>query len=404
MIELRHLKKIYENAEPLKDVSVTINDGDVIAVIGPSGTGKSTLIRCINLLEKPTSGQVFLNGEEITAKGYDVRKARQKMGMVFQSFNLFGHLTVIENLMTPPMDLLGKSRQEAYDTAVELLRRVGLADKALNYPDELSGGQQQRVAIARTLAMDPEIILLDEPTSALDPTMVSEVQAVIRDLSRSGKTMMIVTHEMNFARAIASRVFYIDEDGSFKDVYYNEDMVQYPEIWEKIHAKLAGYGFILRYLKGREHITGYGYEPWHIRYLDDPEIAAEIMDSDITLEEYLAGAKAPAAEIDYGTSAIYTQADLDEAIVQIKCRFAAFGCELHSLTYAGDEAASAENLAWMNELDEGQGYTQVCEFLSSFHAPADAGGAWEPDAEYTDWQWWLARTGEGGWQVLTWGY
>ena len=128
------------------------------------------------------------------------------------------------------------------------------------------------------------------------------------------------------------------------------------------------------------------------------------MDSDITLEEYLAGAKAPAAEIDYGTSAIYTQADLDEAIVQIKCRFAAFGCELHSLTYAGDEAASAENLAWMNELDEGQGYTQVCEFLSSFHAPADAGGAWEPDAEYTDWQWWLARTGEGGWQVLTWGY
>ena len=213
MIELRHLKKIYENAEPLKDVSVTINDGDVIAVIGPSGTGKSTLIRCINLLEKPTGGQIILNGEEITAKGYDVRKARRKMGMVFQSFNLFGHLTVIENLMVPPMDLLGKSRQEAYEKGVELLRRVGLADKALNYPDELSGGQQQRVAIARTLAMDPEIILLDEPTSALDPTMVSEVQAVIRDLSRSGKTMMIVTHEMNFARAISNRVFYMDEGG-----------------------------------------------------------------------------------------------------------------------------------------------------------------------------------------------
>ena len=194
-----------------------MNDGDVIAVIGPSGTGKSTLIRCINLLEKPTSGQIFLNGEEITAKGYDVRKARQKMGMVFQSFNLFGHLTVIENLMVPPMDLLGKSRQEAYDTAVELLRRVGVADKALNYPDELSGGQQQRVAIARTLAMDQEIILLDEPTSALDPTMVSEVQAVIRDLSRSGKTMMIVTHEMNFARAISNRVFYMDEGGIYEE-------------------------------------------------------------------------------------------------------------------------------------------------------------------------------------------
>ena len=217
MIELRHLKKTYDNAEPLKDVSVTIRDGDVIAIIGPSGTGKSTLIRCINLLEKPTDGQIFLNGEEITARGYDIREARRKMGMVFQSFNLFGHLTVIENLMTPPMDLLGKGRQEAYDTAMELLRRVGLANKALNYPDELSGGQQQRVAIARTLAMNPEIILLDEPTSALDPTMVSEVQAVIRDLSRGGKTMMIVTHEMNFARSISNRVFYMDEGGIYEE-------------------------------------------------------------------------------------------------------------------------------------------------------------------------------------------
>ena len=217
MIEVRHLTKTYENAEPLKDVSVTIHDGDVIAVIGPSGTGKSTLLRCLNLLEKPTDGQIFWNGVEITARGYDIRMARRKMGMVFQSFNLFGHLTVIENLMTPPMTLLGKGRQEAYDTALELLRRVGLADKALNYPDELSGGQQQRVAIARTLAMDPEIILLDEPTSALDPTMVSEVQAVIRDLSRSGKTMMIVTHEMNLARAISNRVFYMDEGGVYEE-------------------------------------------------------------------------------------------------------------------------------------------------------------------------------------------
>ena len=217
MIELRHLRKQYDNVTPLKDVSVTINDGDVISIIGPSGTGKSTLIRSINLLEKPTSGQIFLDGEEITAPGYDVGKARRKMGMVFQSFNLFGHLTIIENLMLAPMDLLGKSKQEAYDKGIELLRRVGVAEKALNYPDELSGGQKQRVAIARTLAMDPDIILLDEPTSALDPTMVAEVQAVIRDLARSGKTMMIVTHEMNFARAISNRVFFMDEGGIYED-------------------------------------------------------------------------------------------------------------------------------------------------------------------------------------------
>ncbi len=217
MIEIKKLRKEYDIVTPLKDVSVTINDGDVISVIGPSGTGKSTLLRCINLLETPTSGQIFLGDEEITAKGYDVKKARRRMGMVFQSFNLFGHLTVIENLMIAPMDLLNKSKQEAYDKGMELLRRVGVADKALSYPDELSGGQKQRVAIARTLCMDPEVILLDEPTSALDPTMVSEVQAVIRELAKSGKTMLIVTHEMSFARAISNRVFYMDEGGIYED-------------------------------------------------------------------------------------------------------------------------------------------------------------------------------------------
>lgn len=217
MIEIRNLKKEYKIVTPLKDVSVTINDGDVISVIGPSGTGKSTFIRCINLLEKPTSGHILVDGEEITARGADVKRIRQKMGMVFQSFNLFGHLTVIENLMLAPMDILKKDRQEAYDKGMELLRRVGLAEKALSYPEELSGGQKQRVAIARTLAMDPEVILLDEPTSALDPTMVSEVQAVIRDLSKTGKTMMIVTHEMNFARAISNRVFYMDEGGIYEE-------------------------------------------------------------------------------------------------------------------------------------------------------------------------------------------
>ena len=217
MIKIEHLKKEYAGVTPLKDVSTEIHDGDVIAVIGPSGTGKSTLLRCINQLEKPTSGRIWVDGTEITDKRCDINKVRQKMGMVFQSFNLFGHLTVIENIMLSPVDLLGKTRQEAYDRGMELLRMVGLAEKALSYPDELSGGQKQRIAIARTLAMDPEVILLDEPTSALDPTMVGEVQAVIRDLAKTGKTMMIVTHEMNFAKAISNRVFYMDEGGVYED-------------------------------------------------------------------------------------------------------------------------------------------------------------------------------------------
>ena len=217
MIELIHLEKKYGNATPLKDVNVVINDGDVISVIGPSGTGKSTLIRCINMLERPTGGQILLDGVDITAPKYDLTMARRKMGMVFQSFNLFGHLTVIENLMIPQIDNLKKSRQDAYDTGIQLLKRVGLGGRELQYPEELSGGQKQRVAIARTLAMDPDVILLDEPTSALDPTMVGEVQSVIRDLAETGKTMLIVTHEMSFARAICNRVFYIDNGGIYED-------------------------------------------------------------------------------------------------------------------------------------------------------------------------------------------
>ncbi len=218
MIRIEHLRKEYSNVIPLKDVNVEIHKGDVISVIGPSGTGKSTLIRCINLLDQPTSGKIFVDEEEITAaKGNDVARIRCKMGMVFQHFNLFPHMTVIENIMAAPMDLLGKSKQEAYDKGMELLRKVGLADKALNYPDGMSGGQKQRVAIARTLAMEPEIILFDEPTSALDPTMIGEVQAVIRDLAKQGTTMIIVTHEMKFAREVCNRVFYMDQGGVYED-------------------------------------------------------------------------------------------------------------------------------------------------------------------------------------------
>ncbi|MCR5576560.1 MAG: amino acid ABC transporter ATP-binding protein [Oscillospiraceae bacterium] len=217
MLRIEHLQKAYPEATPLRDVNAVINDGDVISVIGPSGTGKSTFLRCLNLLEKPTAGHIWIDDEEITDPECDLGRVRRRMGMVFQSFNLFGHMTAIENIMLGPMDLLGRSKQEAYDEGMRLLRTVGLAEKALHYPDELSGGQKQRVAIARALAMDPDILLLDEPTSALDPTMVGEVQAVIRDLAKSGKTMLIVTHEMNFARAICSRVFYMDEGGIYEE-------------------------------------------------------------------------------------------------------------------------------------------------------------------------------------------
>ena len=226
MIEIRNLTKEYENVTPLKDVSITINDGDVIAVIGPSGTGKSTLLRCINQLETPTSGQIIVDGEDITAPGCDLNEVRKKMGMVFQNFNLFGHLTVLENIMNPQITLLKRSRQEAYDKAMELLDKVGLWAKALNYPDELSGGQQQRIAIARTLAMDPEIILFDEPTSALDPSMIGEVQSIIRMIAKTGRTMMIVTHEMDFAKKISNRVLFMDggniyEEGTPKEIFEN---------------------------------------------------------------------------------------------------------------------------------------------------------------------------------------
>ncbi|MBP9988353.1 MAG: amino acid ABC transporter ATP-binding protein [Ruminococcus sp.] len=217
MIRIEHLRKEYPNAIPLKDVNVTINDGDIISVIGPSGTGKSTLIRCINMLDRPTSGKIIVNGTDITDKHCNISNVRKKMGMVFQSFNLFGHLTVLENVMFAPIELKKMPKQEAYDRAIELLRMVGMDRRAMNYPDMLSGGQKQRVAIARTLSMDPDIILFDEPTSALDPTMVGEVQSVIRSLTKMGKTMIIVTHEMKFAREICNRVFYMDDGGIYED-------------------------------------------------------------------------------------------------------------------------------------------------------------------------------------------
>ncbi len=217
MISIRHLKKVYPNVTPLSDINAEIEKGEVISIIGPSGTGKSTLLRCLNLLETPTSGEVRVDGQNIMEKGMEISRLRRKMGMVFQSFNLFSHLMVIENIMLGPVDLLKLPRQQAYDEGMRLLEMVGLAEKALNYPNELSGGQKQRVAIARALAMKPEIILFDEPTSALDPTMVGEVLSVIRALAREGLTMMIVTHEMKFARDVSTRVFYMDDGVIYED-------------------------------------------------------------------------------------------------------------------------------------------------------------------------------------------
>lgn len=212
MIEVKHLKKRFEdNVEILRDVNVSIRKGEVISIIGPSGTGKSTFLRCLNLLERPTSGSIIVNGEDMLSKQTNVPKLRQKMGMVFQSFNLFHHLSVMDNLCIGPIKLLGKSRQQAEQRAMELLAMVGLTEKANAMPAQLSGGQKQRIAIARCLSMEPEIILFDEPTSALDPTMVSEVLGVIRNLAKQGMTMLIVTHEMQFARDVSSRIFYMDQ-------------------------------------------------------------------------------------------------------------------------------------------------------------------------------------------------
>ena len=195
---------------------------------------------------------------------------------------------------------------------------------------------------------------------------------------------------------------YFRLDG--EDVYYKQDMVQYPEIWEKIHAKLADYGFILRYLEGKEHITGYGYEPWHIRYIDNVDVAKEITAQGITLEGYLGAVNETDPEIDLGSSDIFTEEELEAAAVSIKCEFACWeGCELHSLKYAGDKSNKKKNLKWLNELGEGD-YVDCVEFLMDFHSPVEASGAWNPDEEYTDYQWWLARTEDGGWEIITFGY
>ncbi|MFC0473558.1 amino acid ABC transporter ATP-binding protein [Halalkalibacter kiskunsagensis] len=211
MIKVVDLHKSFGKTEVLKGISTEIKKGDVIAIIGPSGSGKSTFLRCLNLLEKPTLGKIYVGGEELTNRKTNVLRVRQQIGMVFQHFHLFPHMTVLGNLTYAPMTVKGISKQEANERAETLLEKVGLLAKRDEYPSRLSGGQKQRVAIARALAMEPEVMLFDEPTSALDPEMVKEVLAVMKDLATSGMTMAIVTHEMGFAREVADRVLFLDQ-------------------------------------------------------------------------------------------------------------------------------------------------------------------------------------------------
>ncbi|HIX15823.1 MAG TPA: amino acid ABC transporter ATP-binding protein [Candidatus Hungatella pullicola] len=210
MIQVRNLGKKFGDLEVLKDISVDIYKGDVVCVIGPSGSGKSTFLRCLNRLEDPTSGHILFEDVDIVDKKTDIDKHRQKMGMVFQQFNLFPHMTILKNLTLAPMKLQGRSQADAEKQAMELLKKVGLADRAQAYPNQLSGGQKQRIAIVRALCMNPDVMLFDEPTSALDPEMVGEVLNVMRELAEEKMTMVVVTHEMGFAREVATRVMFMD--------------------------------------------------------------------------------------------------------------------------------------------------------------------------------------------------
>jgi ABC-type polar amino acid transport system ATPase subunit len=211
IIEVKDLKKSFGTLQVLKGINTEVQKGEVVVVIGPSGSGKSTFLRCLNLLETPTAGSIYVDGAEITDPKCDINLHRQKMGMVFQHFNLFNNMTILRNLTLAPMTLLKKSKEDAEAQALALLRRVGLEDKANAYPSQLSGGQKQRIAIVRALCMDPEVMLFDEPTSALDPEMVGEVLDVMKELAQDGMTMVVVTHEMGFAREVGSRVLFMDE-------------------------------------------------------------------------------------------------------------------------------------------------------------------------------------------------
>jgi glutamine transport system ATP-binding protein len=227
-IQVRGLKKSFGDLEVLKDISLDIHEGEVVVVLGPSGSGKSTFLRCLNQLETVTSGSILVDGQDVTDRHTDINKVRENIGMVFQHFNLFSHLTVLDNMMLAPMHVKKMSKAEAREEAMRLLKRVGLDDRAGAYPSQLSGGQKQRVAIARALCMHPDIMLFDEPTSALDPEMVGEVLAVMQQLAREGMTMVVVTHEIGFAREVASRVIFM-EGGYIVEQGTPDEVINHPK-------------------------------------------------------------------------------------------------------------------------------------------------------------------------------
>ncbi len=239
LIRVQDLQKSFGELNVLTGIDLDISQGDVVVIIGPSGSGKSTFLRCLNLLEQPTGGKIFFNGCDITDKSTNINIHRQKMGMVFQHFNLFPHLTILENLTIAPIKLLKKSKADAEDKARKLLDRVGLADRADAYPNQLSGGQKQRVAIVRALAMEPEVMLFDEPTSALDPEMVGEVLEVMKELAREGMTMVVVTHEMGFAKEVGNRVIFMDggnivEENSPAEIFENPQHPRLKDFLSKV--------------------------------------------------------------------------------------------------------------------------------------------------------------------------
>ena len=239
LFEIKDLQKKFGSLTVFDELSETICKGDVVVIIGPSGGGKSTFIRCLNLLEQPTAGKIYFEGEDITAKGFDVNKHRQKVGMVFQQFNLFNNLTVLENITISLTKVKKQSEEKSKEKALKLLKRVGLEDKANAYPSQLSGGQKQRIAIVRALAMEPDVLLFDEPTSALDPEMVGEVLQVISDLARDGITMVVVTHEMGFARKVGTRVLFMDggqiaEQGTPEEIFEHPQNARTKEFLSKV--------------------------------------------------------------------------------------------------------------------------------------------------------------------------